>query len=70
MGKPARLRSWCSVRGADSVEGAAADFLRPGWILANMDRYGVPRSWLPWLGSAKTVGAVGLLVGCDHLWLW
>ncbi|WP_420873743.1 DoxX family protein [Nocardia huaxiensis] len=35
-----------------------------------MDRYGVPRSWLPWLGSAKTVGAVGLLVGCDYLWLW
>lgn len=25
--------------------------------------YGVPRSWWPWLGMAKAVGAVGLIVG-------
>src|SRR5262245_31323586 len=25
--------------------------------------YGVPRSWWPWLGTAKAAGAVGLLVG-------
>ncbi|HET8717565.1 MAG TPA: DoxX family protein [Nocardioidaceae bacterium] len=25
--------------------------------------YGVPQAWWPWLGLAKAVGAVGLLVG-------
>jgi DoxX-like family len=25
--------------------------------------YSVPRSWWPWLGTAKAAGAVGLLVG-------
>jgi hypothetical protein len=25
--------------------------------------YGVPRSWWPWLGTAKCAGALGLLVG-------
>lgn len=48
---------------AANLVGAAVDFLRNGWILDNMAKYGVPRSWLPLLGAAKAAGAVGLLVG-------
>jgi hypothetical protein len=29
----------------------------------NLDRYRVPRSWWPWLGTAKLAGAVGVLLG-------
>ncbi|WP_199433316.1 DoxX family protein [Qaidamihabitans albus] len=42
---------------------AALDFRRSGWVLANMDRVGVPRSWLFSLGALKAAGALGLLVG-------
>jgi DoxX-like family len=42
---------------------AAADFLRPRWLLANMTNAGVPRSWLATLGALKAAGALGLLVG-------
>jgi hypothetical protein len=42
---------------------AAADFIRPRWLLANMTRAGVPRSWLVPLGALKAAGALGLLVG-------
>ena len=42
---------------------AAADFVRPGWIVANMSRLGVPDSWTPYLGVLKGLGALGLVVG-------
>jgi hypothetical protein len=42
---------------------AAADLVRPGWLLANMVEVGVPRSWLLPLAVLKGAGAAGLLVG-------
>ena len=42
---------------------ASNDFRRVPWVLANMDKLGIPRSWLFTLGALKTAGAVGLLVG-------
>jgi len=51
------------VAAACNVAAAAIDFGRVGWILENMSKYGVPRSWLFPLGAAKAAGALGLLVG-------
>ena len=48
---------------AAQPQAAAADFIRPRWLLANMTRAGVPRSWLLPLGALKAAGALGLLVG-------
>lgn len=42
---------------------AGAVFLRAKWVVQSLGDYGVPQSWLPWLGTAKAAGAVGLLVG-------
>lgn len=36
------------------------------WVVDNLAEYGVPRSWWPWLGAAKTLGAAGLVAG---VWL-
>jgi DoxX-like family len=36
---------------------------RASWVVDNLADYGVPRSWWPWLGTAKAAGAIGLLVG-------
>jgi hypothetical protein len=33
------------------------------FVVDNLVDYGVPRSWWPWLGAAKALGAAGLLVG-------
>jgi hypothetical protein len=33
------------------------------WVVQSLVDYGIPRSWLPWLGTAKAAGAVGMLVG-------
>jgi DoxX-like family len=33
------------------------------WVLEPITAYGVPRSWWPWLATAKAAGAAGLLVG-------
>lgn len=33
------------------------------WIVQPMADCGVPSAWWPWLGTAKAVGAAGLLVG-------
>ena len=33
------------------------------FVVDNLVDYGVPESWWPWLGVAKGLGAVGLLVG-------
>ncbi|MFD5102236.1 DoxX family protein [Streptomyces albidochromogenes] len=42
---------------------AASVFLRATWVVRPMADYGIPRSWLPWLGTAKAAGAAGLLAG-------
>ncbi|MFJ8792768.1 DoxX family protein [Streptomyces sp. NPDC102462] len=42
---------------------AVADLLRAGFVLANSAEVGLPRSWLPWLATAKAAGAAGLLLG-------
>jgi DoxX-like family len=33
------------------------------WVVRPLADYGVPRSWWPWLATAKAAGATGLLVG-------
>ncbi len=33
------------------------------WVVQPLTDYGIPRSWIPWLGTAKAAGAAGLLVG-------
>ncbi|WP_405407243.1 DoxX family protein [Streptomyces decoyicus] len=42
---------------------AASVFFRAKWVVQPMADYGIPRSWLPWLGTAKAAGAAGLLAG-------
>lgn len=42
---------------------AASVFLRSKWVVQPMADYGIPMTWLPWLGAAKAAGAVGLLIG-------
>ena len=40
-----------------------ADFFLREQVLANMDRAGVPRTWLPTLAGLRALGALGLVVG-------
>jgi DoxX-like family len=42
---------------------AGSTFLHATWIVQPLTAYGVPRSWWPWLATAKAAGAAGLLVG-------
>ena len=42
---------------------AGADFVRYPQIAINMDRAGVPHSWMIPLGILKAAGALGLLLG-------
>jgi hypothetical protein len=42
---------------------AGSVFFRAKWVVEPLAEYGVPRSWWPWLGTAKAAGSVGLLVG-------
>ena len=42
---------------------AVSVFLHAKWVVGPLGDYGVPRSWWPWLGTAKAAGAVGLLIG-------
>jgi hypothetical protein len=48
---------------AANAVAAGLDFARARQVLVNMDRVGVPRSWLLPLGALKAAGAAGLLVG-------
>ncbi|OHV05897.1 DoxX family protein [Mycobacterium talmoniae] len=41
----------------------AADLVPAKFVLANSARVGVPRSWLPMLGTLKLAGGIGLVVG-------
>jgi hypothetical protein len=36
---------------------------RKAFVVDSLREYGVPEGWWPWLGTAKALGAVGLLVG-------
>ncbi|MDA0564338.1 DoxX family protein [Streptomonospora sp. S1-112] len=42
---------------------AVSVFIRAPWVVGPIAEYGVPLTWLPWLGAAKAAGAVGLVVG-------
>jgi hypothetical protein len=42
---------------------AVSVFVRAKWVVQPLADYGVPRSWWPWLGTAKAAGAVGLVAG-------
>jgi hypothetical protein len=53
-----------TVLGAAMVAfSASCVFLHAKWVVQPLTDYGVPRSWWPWLGAAKTAGAAGLLGG-------
>jgi hypothetical protein len=41
-------------------------YAHKAWVVDNLADYGVPRSWWVWLGTAKALGAAGLVVG---LWV-
>ena len=36
---------------------------RAAWTVEPLTDYGIPRSWWPWLATAKAMGAAGLLAG-------
>lgn len=38
-------------------------YIKAGWVVEPLTDYGVPRTWWPWLGTAKAAGAVGLVAG-------
>ncbi|MEU4688308.1 DoxX family protein [Actinoplanes sp. NPDC023714] len=42
---------------------AVSVFLGARWVVEPLAAYGVPRSWWVWLGTAKALGAAGLLAG-------
>ncbi|MFI6517807.1 DoxX family protein [Spirillospora sp. NPDC050679] len=46
-----------------SIFSAACDFVRYERVGVAMDRVGVPRSWMPYLGIPKTAAAIGLIIG-------
>ena len=48
---------------AKAAFSARSVFLQAKWVSEPLVEYGVPRSWWPWLGTAKAAGAVGLVVG-------
>jgi hypothetical protein len=48
---------------AANLFSAGVDFVRHPKVALNMDRAGVPRSWMIPLGILKAAGAVGLLLG-------
>ncbi len=42
---------------------AVSTLARATWVVEPITGYGVPRSWWPWLGTAKAAGAAGLVAG-------
>ncbi|MEW2356026.1 DoxX family protein [Spirillospora sp. NPDC029432] len=42
---------------------AGSVFFHVKWVVEPLAQYGVPRSWWPWLGTAKAAGAAGLVAG-------
>lgn len=52
-----------------SAWAAYVDFAGAHRVIENMTRYGIPRSWLFFLGALKALGAVGLLIGISMPWI-
>jgi hypothetical protein len=53
-----------TVLGAAMVGFSAVSvFLGVKYVVEPLAAYGIPRSWWPWLGTAKALGAAGLLAG-------
>ena len=53
-----------TILGAAMVAFSAGSvFAHAKYVVEPLTGYGVPRSWWPWLGTAKAAGAAGLLVG-------
>jgi hypothetical protein len=48
---------------AANIFSATLDFTRYKQILINMDKVGVPQSWISTLGILKAAGAIGMLIG-------
>jgi DoxX-like family len=48
---------------AANIFSATLDFTRYKQVLINMDKVGVPQSWITTLGILKAAGAIGLLIG-------
>jgi hypothetical protein len=42
---------------------ALSVFTKAPWVVGPIAAYGVPPTWLPWLGTAKAAGAAGLVAG-------
>jgi hypothetical protein len=38
-------------------------FRKAEFVVGPLAAYGVPKSWWPWLGTAKAAGALGLIIG-------
>ncbi len=55
-------RRYCPAVAAN-LFAAGADFVLNSQIAINMDRVGVPHSWMIPLGILKAAGALGLLIG-------
>lgn len=51
------------VAAAMSSYAAYVDLAGAEWMIEGLDRYGVPRSWLPLLAILKAAAAGGLLAG-------
>jgi hypothetical protein len=51
------------VAAAMTAFSAGSVFFRAQWVVQPLADYGVPRSWWPWLGTAKAVGAIGMAAG-------
>ena len=62
-GMPVGTRAPAHSGGAGPVTSAVSVLVHAKWVVQNLTDYGVPGSWMPWLGAAKAAGAVGLLVG-------
>ena len=48
---------------AANIFSATLDLIRYKPILINMDKVGVPQSWISTLGILKAAGAIGMLIG-------
>jgi hypothetical protein len=51
------------VAAALTAFSAGSLLLHAAWVEKPLADYGIPRSWTPWLGAAKALGAAGLVVG-------
>ncbi|MFD3512541.1 DoxX family protein [Streptomyces sp. NPDC058657] len=52
-----------AVAAAMTAFSAGSALLGASWAVEPMRDYGVPQAWTPWLGTAKALGALGLLAG-------